>query len=81
MDEGKEITKHIQQASVPMLKHICEEKGINIVGSSKSQVTLSILTFIGEDSTREAEIREFVDHLLREKVNRAKEAKKKKIVI
>ena len=81
MDEGKEITKHIQQASVPMLKHICEEKGINIVGSSKSQVTLSILTFIGEDSTREAEIREFVDHLLREKVNRAKEAKKKKIVV
>ena len=73
-----DIATHIQTATIPMLKHICDEKGITHSGSAKPQVTHTILTYIGDDKAKEADIRLLVDHLVRDRSKQNKENKKKK---
>ena len=74
-----DISKHLQQATIPMLRHICEENGINQPGSSKTQIVRSILASLEKDGgLEEKKIRDMLTHLLREKNNKMKEEKIRK---
>ena len=73
-----DISKHLQHATIPMLKHICEEHGFSQPGSSKTQIVRSILAGIEVDVGKEEKIRDMVTHLLREKNNKMREEKNRK---
>ena len=70
-----DLYEHLQKATIPWLKHICEEKGIKLNGSTKQQVTQVLLTYVGDDKEKEASVREMIDHLVRNKGNKVKENK------
>ena len=79
-----DLCEHLQKATIPWLKHICEEKGIKLNGSTKQQVTHVLLTYVGDDKEKEANVREMIDHLVRNKGNKVKEnklAKQKSITV
>ena len=73
-----DISEHLQKATIPWLKYICEDKGIKLNGTTKPQVTQVLLTYIGDDKEKEDSIREMVDHLVRTKGNKVKESKEAK---